>query len=403
MTNNSFYSFYKKAHWIIRLKKFVLTKWKLIPLLDRWILNELFPPLLFAIAAFTVVSLSVGVMFDLVRKIVESGLSVQVAIQVLLLRLPSFVVISFPMAMLMATLLAYSRLSANSELKALRSVGVSTKRMIAPALVLAVIMTGLTFIFNDSIVPLANRNAELVLNKSIGKAVATEIGEDIIYSRKGVINDSVTSNQRRGLTHLFYAWKFRNNEMQEITMLDFSRLGYTQVVTAKKAFWNNREGKWDFRDGRIVTLSPDGSSNTAQFDRYLYPLDKGPIKIAELPKDANDMTVAEALRAERLYADSGNIKEVRRMQVRIQEKFTLPMACIVFSLIGSSLGAKPNTRTSRSQGFGLSVVLILFYYVLSFSFSSLGVKGTLIPLFAAWSPVFISMLGGTILLKQASK
>ena len=108
-----------------------------IPLLDRWLIVELIGPLLFAIAAFTVVSLSVGVMFDLVRKIVESGLPVLIAVQVLLMRLPSFLVISFPMATLMATLLAYSRLSANSELTALRSVGVTAQRMIAPALALS--------------------------------------------------------------------------------------------------------------------------------------------------------------------------------------------------------------------------------------------------------------------------
>ena len=101
-----------------------------IPLLDRWLIGELLSPLLFAIAAFTVVSLSVGVMFELVRQIVESGLPVTIAVQVLLLRLPSFLVISFAMATLMATLLAYSRLSANSELTALRSVGVTATRMI---------------------------------------------------------------------------------------------------------------------------------------------------------------------------------------------------------------------------------------------------------------------------------
>jgi Predicted permeases len=66
-----------------------------IPLVDRWLLGELIGPLLFAIAAFTVVSLSVGVMFELVRRIVESGLPVGIAVQVLLLRLPSFLVISF--------------------------------------------------------------------------------------------------------------------------------------------------------------------------------------------------------------------------------------------------------------------------------------------------------------------
>ena len=90
------------------------------------------------------------------------------------------------------------------------------------------------------------------------------------------------------------------------------------------------------------------------------------------------------------------------MRVRIQEKFTLPMACLVFGLIGSSLGSKPNTRTSRSQGFGISVVLILFYYVLSFGFSSLGVKGTLPAEIAAWSPVLISLFGGGLLLKEAN-
>ena len=46
-----------------------------IPLVDRWLISQLLPPMLFAIGAFTAVSLSVGIMFDLVRKIVEFGLS----------------------------------------------------------------------------------------------------------------------------------------------------------------------------------------------------------------------------------------------------------------------------------------------------------------------------------------
>ncbi len=391
--------------WLLDLElpSISFPRWRKIPLIDRWLLGELIPPLLFAIAAFTVVSLSVGVMFDLVRKIVEAGLSPKIALQVLILRLPSFLVLSFPMAVLMATLLAYSRLSANSELKALRSVGVSTTRMIAPALILALFMTGLTFVFNDSIVPMANRNAEVTLKSALGKAIATEKGNDIIYSRFGIVTDPITSMRRDGLTHLFYSRRFRNSEMQEVTLLDFSRYGHTQMLVAKKAFWNEIESKWEFIDGTILTHLPNGSTSTTQFERYLYPLGTGPTKIAELPDDANDMTVNEALRAERLYAETGNVKESRRMKVRIQEKFTLPMACFVFGLVGSSLGAKPNTRTSRSQGFGLSVVLILFYYVLSFSFSSLGVKGTLLPFVAAWSPVLISMFGGVMLLRQASR
>jgi lipopolysaccharide export system permease protein len=64
---------------------------------------------------------------------------------------------------------------------------------------------------------------------------------------------------------------------------------------------------------------------------------------------------------------------------------------------------RPDARTSRSQGFGISVLLIFSYYLMSFIFSSLGVKGTLAPFLAAWMPVFIGLAGGLVLLRQASR
>jgi lipopolysaccharide export system permease protein len=175
------------------------------------------------------------------------------------------------------------------------------------------------------------------------------------------------------------------------------------MLVADHANWSEAQAKWEFNDGKILTLTPSGSTTTADFDRYFYPLSSAPLRIAKLPKDANNMTVSEAIEAEQLLSDAGDRKEARRLRVRIQEKFTVPMACLVFGLIGSSLGARPNSRTSRSQGFGISVVLIFVYYVLSFSFSSLGVKGTLDPLLAAWGPVLISLAGGGVLLRQASR
>ena len=117
----------------------------------------------------------------------------------------------------------------------------------------------------------------------------------------------------------------------------------------------------------------------------MYPLGDGPLRVSEIPDDANKMTLNQALKA-KLYEETGDAREARKMSVRIQEKFTLPCACLVFGLIGSSLGAKQNLRTSKSQGFGLSVILILLYYVLFLS-SSLGVKGVLTPLISAWLPM----------------
>ncbi len=379
----------------------IQTQLRRIPLLDRWLFGELIGPLLFAIAMFTVLAITVGALFELVRLISEKNLPVLIATQVLLQRLPSFLVLSFPMATLFATLLAYGRLSSNSELTALRSVGVTSTRMIVPALVLAFVMTNLTFLFNDVLVPRSNRSAELTLSSALGSAIASG-GDDIIYSRFGRL-EQPDGSSKKGLVQLFYAGKFRDGTMIKVTLLDFSRVGFTQMLQAESAEWNQQEAKWEFMNGQILTLTPSGSTTSADFDRYMYPLSAAPIRIAKLPKDARNMTVSEALQAEQLLQNSGDLKGARKLQVRIQEKFTFPMACLVFGLIGASLGAKPNNRTNRGQGFALSIVMILTYYLLASSFSALGVQGTLTPILAAWSPIIICLGGGGFLLRQASR
>jgi lipopolysaccharide export system permease protein len=385
------------------MRQRLLVSWRRLPLLDRWLLNELIGPLLFGIAAFTAVSLSVGVVLELVRRVAESGLPLTAALQVLLLRLPGFLVLSFPMATLMATLLAFSRLSGSSELTALRSVGVSTRRMVLPALVLALCMSVLTFVFNDVIVPRANLEATNSLERALGKAISTEKGSNIMYSRFGRV--AMEGGERvKMLTHIFYARNFLRGEMKDVPLLDFSRLGQRQMLTAESARWNEQLSLWQFRNGRIINVDDaTGSTTSARFDRYNYPLSRDPLEVAKLPTDPSVMTVGQARTAERLQRRAGNAKEARRLRVRIQEKFAFPAICLVFGLIGSSIGVRPHSRTSRSQGFGISVLLIFGYYLMSFIFSSLGITGTLTPFLAAWLPVFIGLAGGIVLLRQASR
>jgi lipopolysaccharide export system permease protein len=391
----------KAPSFPLRIGKF--PSWRQLPLIDRWLLSELMGPLLFGIAAFTAVSLSVGVVFELVRRVAESGLPLLAAVQVLLLRLPGFLVLAFPMATLMATLLAYSRLSGSSELTALRSVGVSTQRMVLPALMLALVMSLLTFVFNDVIVPRANLEATNALERALGKAIATEKGDNILYSRFGRIRNEYGEKVKH-LTHIFYARTFKEGQMNDVTLLDFSRIGQRQMLMAKSGRWNENEAMWEFFDGRIVNVDErTGTTTSGEFDRYAYPLSRDPIEVAQLPTDASQMTVGQARRAERLLKEAGNAKEARRLRVRIQEKFAFPAICLVFGLIGSSLGVKPHTRTSRSQGFGISVLLIFGYYLMSFIFSSLGITGTLSPFLAAWLPVFVGLAGGLALLRQANR
>jgi len=384
----------------------IIAPWYSIPLIDRWLLGQIIPPMIFAISAFTVISLSVGVMFDLIRKIVEFGLPLFLALKVLFFSLPSFLVLSFPMAVLLSTLLAYGKLSSNSELLALKSLGIKTSRIISPAIALSIFMTGLTFYFNDNLVPASNKLAETTLRAGIGSSFSAEQGKDnIMFSRYGSrINSSNKKPTKINtfLTHIFYASWYENNIMEGVTVLDFSREDFQQILKAKTGKFDKKSSSWIFSEGSILSIDPSGQTSNIQFKEYTYPFVEGPMELAKVPKDATEMTLKQAIKAEKIYKKTGNLKEVRRIKVRIQEKFTLPFACLVFGLIGSSLGSKSNLRSSKSQGFGLSIILILIYYVMSFIFSSFGVKGILPPIFAAWLPVLISLLGGIYLLKKSS-
>ena len=383
----------------------IITPWHSIPLIDRWLLGQIIPPMIFAISAFTVISLSVGVMFDLIRKIVEYGLPLLQALQTLIYSLPSFLVLSFPMAVLLSTLLSYGKLSANSEILALRSLGIKTARIIAPAIAVSIFMTGLTFYFNDNLVPNSNKLAESTLRSGMGSSFNQgKSKNNIIFSRKGSRIDPSNKPTKINtyLTHIFYASRFENNIMQEVTVLDFSRENIKQILTANSAVFDKNNSSWIFKDGNIVSTDSTGQTTNINFKQYSYPFVEGPLDLAKVPKDASDMSLREAFEAEKIYKKIGDLKEIRKIQVRIQEKFTLPFACLVFGLIGSILGFKSNLRSSKSQGFGLSVILILVYYVMSFIFSSFGVKGILHPIIAAWFPVVISIFGGFYFLRRIS-
>ena len=387
------------------LQKFNST-FRRIPLLDRWIISKLIPILFFAISAFTIVSLSVGVMFDLIRKIVEFGLPIVVALKIFFLSLPGFLVLAFPMSVLLTCLLTYGNLSSNSEILALKSLGINNFRIILPSLSLALFMTLLTFIFNDNLVPISNRVAADIMQNSMGKSIRTEKGKyNISFSKYGSIIDTNTNkpiDDASHLTHIFYARRFLDNVMYEVTVVDLSKKGTKILIAADNGKFIDQLNNWEFSNGEMIITNDEGSVSTISFDTYKYPLDNGPSKLAAIPNDANNMTISEAKKAEEMYAMAGNIKESRKMKVRIYEKMTLPFSCIVFSLIGSTLGIKQNIRSSKSQGFGLSIILIFLYYLTCFVFSSMGVIGLITPFLSAWIPVLIFLSFGTYLLWRSN-
>jgi lipopolysaccharide export system permease protein len=113
------------------------------------------------------------------------------------------------------------------------------------------------------------------------------------------------------------------------------------------------------------------------------------------------MNIQQAREYLKIVQLSGNQVKARKLEVRIQEKIALPFVCVVFALIGSSMGVRPQ-NTNRATSFGICVVLIFSYYLLSFISSSFGVWGVLTPVMAAWLPNTLGLIAGILLLVRSA-
>ncbi|MGK7876429.1 MAG: LptF/LptG family permease [Xenococcaceae cyanobacterium] len=373
-----------------------------LSVMDRYIATELILPFLFGMGLFTSLALAIDTLFDLVRKVTESGLLFKIALKVLILKMPEFIVLALPMSMLLATLMAYSRLSSDSELIALRSIGISVYRIVLPGIILSLLVTSLTFLVNDFVAPAANYQASITLEKALDNVKPSFKETNIVYPEYKKVKQS-DGKKRTVLTRLFYAEEFNGEQMQGLTILDRSREGVNQIVTSESATWNIAENTWDFFNGTIYLIAPDGSyRNIVRFEHQQLAIPRAPLDMAKRGRDYDEMNIVQAREYLKVVQLSGNEKKIRKLKVRIQQKIALPFVCLVFGLVGAGLGLRPQ-NTSRATSFGICVILIFSYYLLSFITSSMGIWGLLSPFMSAWMPNFLGLGAGGLLLVQSSK
>ncbi|MEQ9232824.1 LptF/LptG family permease [Coleofasciculus sp. E2-BRE-01] len=365
-----------------------------VSVMDRYIITELIPPFLFGMGMFSSVGVTIGSLFDLMRRAVDEGLPATLVLKVLLLSLPQFMAYAFPTSVLLATLLTYSRLSSDSELIALRSCGVSIYRLVLPALLLSLIVTGITFGFNEYVVPASNYQATITLEKALGEEKPTFKERNIFYREYG---------EDKTLKRLFYAQNFDGERMKGLTILDWSQQGLNQIVTANSAIWNIAQSTWDFYNGTIYLVSPDASyRNIVRFEHQQLQLPRIPLDLARKDRDYDEMNITQARERLELERQSGDEEDIRKLKIRISQKFALPFACVVFGLVGGSLGNQPQ-RTSKATGFGISVLVIFAYYMLMAIGDALGLSNYLPPLISAWLPNLMGFAVGGFLLIRAAR
>ncbi|BAY77223.1 permease YjgP/YjgQ family protein [Nostoc linckia NIES-25] len=369
--------------------------------MDRYLGSELLPPFFFGVGAFSSIGVTIDAVFDLVRKVVESGLPVGIAIQVFLLKFPNFIVLAFPMSTLLATLMTYSRLSSESELIALRGCGVSVYRMVLTGVMLSLLVTGMTFVFNEQIAPAANYQAAMTLDRALKSDKPTFKQQNIFYPEYQDVVQADGSRIRM-LTRLFYADQFDGKRMSGLTIIDRSTKGLNQIVVSESAQWNASQNVWDFYNGTIYFVAADRSyRNIVRFEQQQLQLPRTPLNLAEKSRDYDEMNIAEGfdqLEVERL---GGDRQKIRKLEVRIQQKISLPFVCVVFGLVGAAMGSIPQ-RTGRGTSFGISVIVIFSYYLLFFISGAIAQAGVVSPFMGAWLPNFIFLGIGMFLLMRVA-
>ena len=376
-------------------------RWFNLSVMDRYLVAELTLPFLFSLGMFSSVGVAIGTLSDLMNKIVESDLSWYLAIKVMFLKVPEFISYALPISLLLATLITYGRLSKDSELIALRSSGISIYRLVTPALILSLLVTGITFIFNELIVPAANFEATSILVEQINEQRKFLLRNDIFYPEYEEIKEDNGSSFRK-LKTLFYAKKFDGKNMKQLTVLTQSESGLNNIIVSEKAAWNNNDQVWVFFNGVIYRLNADASyESSSYFKTRQFKLPKTPLELAIQSRDPYEMNISQAKEYLKLLYLLGDEKTILMFEVRTAQKFAFPFVCIIFALVGSSLGCRPNYN-SNATSFGLSVAIVFTYYLCGFFISSLGLIGVFTPFMAAWLPNYLGLGIGSFLLYKVN-
>ncbi|AFZ53363.1 LptF/LptG family permease [Cyanobacterium aponinum UTEX 3222] len=369
-------------------------------ILDSYLFQELIPPFIFSVAIFSTLGVAIATLSDLSYKIVNANLPFIYALQIFFLKIPEYVAYALPISVLLTTLMTYSRLSKDSELIAFYNCGLSLYRLITPALILSLIVTGLTFIFNELIVPNANYKATTILVEQINEQRKFLLRQDIFYPEYVNVKEKNGKNNKY-LKTLFYAQEFDGENMQSLTILDTEKKGLNKVIISEKGTWNNQDKVWDLFNGFIYDITKNQIKAEGKFfEKTQISLPKTPLELASKSRDPYEMNIIQSLEYIKLLRLLGDDKTVLMFQVRTAQKISFPFVCVIFGLVGSSLGSRPN-NASKATSFGLCVGIVFFYYLGSFMISSLGLIGIISPLMAAWIPNFIGLLiGGFLLAKE---
>lgn len=361
----------------------------MIKIIDRYIARELVGPFIFGIAAFSAILGGSTVLFPLVSKIVKYGIPLWETLQIVLYKLPMVIVYTFPMSMLLATILTVSRLSSDSEIIAFRACGISMYRIVTPIAVIGFVVSLASIWFNEAVVPKATYNSQ-ILYESLTSADNPRIKRNI----------NLTEYNGGLPVRTINILEVDQNNLKGITVAEYDEGLLARIIRAKSGKWIT-SGGWEFYDGIMHIFPPNDKYKVTivEFKKEYIDITISPFSVNTYNKGVDEMNAQELAARIALKKRSG--EDPTSDRVNWHMKFSIPFASLIFSILGASVGLRP-LRSSSSLGLGMSLVIILIYYILISLCMGLGLSHLIPPILAAWLPNLLIGIVSIYLLRKVS-
>ena len=341
--------------------------------LDKYILKQVIEMFIMGVLVFTSIIFASDTFITLIKQISMYGIPFKIAFLIIILHLPSVFVMTIPMGVLLATVMTLNGLSLSSEITVMRACGIGINRIAKPIFVFAIIMACVSFMMNETVVPVMTKQSTDLALYAFSKKNIPEGKENFTF--KEVKDNGM-------LKRLFYVADCMDGKLHNITVLDASKDGTIQILQAREG--KTAEEGWQFQKGAIYTVTNRGQAlDTTLFEdtTVKFGMDLSDEMNRNLASEHNFIQLCSLI-------PKAREKDKPWLKISLFDKIALPLTTIVFVLIGVPLAITP-PRVRYNRGFLFSIFIIFAYYLVRALSISFGEAGSLAPAIAAFMPDFV--------------
>ena len=368
----------------------------MLRVLNIYIFKEVAVPFFLSLVVLTVTAL-LSKVIKIVELMVTHGIGASFVFWFIISIIPSFLIFTIPISFLTGVLVAFTRLSSDSEITAMKAGGLSLFDMLRPVLALGVIAYAVTLSFTLYIYPWGNMTMKQLLFEAARTRLVSGLDEKTFYDRfKGVVLYVDHLNPRTGEMEGIFISERAAGANTEPNVFFASRGAFSPSSEESSVYLK-------LFDGTIHKESAGAqeSYHIAGFSTYVLSLNLAGGPAAATESRANrELYPGELLEKIRSIRAEG-LPSGEHM-ADLHKRFALPAAIFVFALLGVPLGIQ-KVRSSRLSGFSAALAVVLAYYVLSMVLEALAENGTIDPVLAVWGTDLILFAAGAYVFYKAAK